>query len=247
MDEKVRETVNQLNALITDMPYKIDIVHPKEIKLLDKNARYMSHEMFENLVSNIKKDGALTSLPLCYREGDGRLIVLSGNHRVQAAVHAGLKRILILLIDKELTRQEQVAIQLSHNAIEGKDDLVILKELWDEIGEIDLKLYAGLDSETIKELEKMEFTTISEATPDFKQMIMLFLPEEVTELKKVLADADMLFAGDENFVLSRRHYEEVFRLVLDVKDKFSIVSNPTAFMKVVEMAKMYMESLSSAV
>jgi hypothetical protein len=151
---------------------------------------------------------------------------------------------LILLIDRELTRQEQVAIQLSHNAIEGKDDLVILKELWDEIGEIDLKLYAGLDSETLKELEKMEFATISEASPDFKQMIMLFLPEEISELKKVLADADMLFAGYQNFVLSRKHYDEVFRLILDVKDKYYIVSSPTAFMKVIEMARGYMEGWS---
>lgn len=125
MAKEIRETISDLNAHLQEMPYKLDLVNPREIILLDKNARYMTQEMFDNLVSNIKKDGGLSSLPLCYREPDGRLLVLSGNHRVQAAVHAGLEEVLILVIDKELTRQEQVAVQLSHNAIEGRDDPVI--------------------------------------------------------------------------------------------------------------------------
>ena len=236
MEEKIQQTIEQLNALLGDAPYKLDFVNPKEIKLLDKNARYMPHEMFQNLVGNVKRDGALTSLPLCYRDGD-QLIVLSGNHRVQAAVHAGLEGILIILIDKDLTRQEQVAIQLSHNAIEGKDDPVILKELWTEIEDIDLKLYAGLDSEIIQELENMEFVTISETAPDFKQVILTFLPEEIDQLKKLMEDADILFSADENFVLSRKHYETVFELLLQVKEKFSIVNNPTALLKIMDIAK----------
>jgi hypothetical protein len=106
MDEKIRKTITDLNAHLADMPYKLDLVDPRVILLLDKNARYMTQEMFENLVNNIKSDGGLSSLPLCYQEKDGRLLVLSGNHRVQAAVHAGLEEILVLVIDKELTRQE---------------------------------------------------------------------------------------------------------------------------------------------
>jgi len=236
MDEKVRKTISDLNAHLTDMPYKLDLVDPRSILLLEKNARYMTQEMFQNLVNNIKSDGGLSSLPLCYREKDGRLLVLSGNHRVQAAVHAHLEEILVLVIDKELTREEQVAVQLSHNAIEGKDDPVILKELWNEIEIIDLKMYAGLDSEIIKELEKMEFTSIVEARPDFKHIMLLFLPEEAEEIKKVLAEADLYFAGEQNYILSRKHYDEVFRLLVQVKDSYNIINNPTAFMKIVELA-----------
>ena len=242
MEEKVRETVGQLNGLLDNMPYKIDVVDPKSLRLLDKNARYMSHEMYQSLVSNIKRDGALTSLPLCYKS-KGEMLVLSGNHRVMAARDAKLEHILVLVIEKELSRQELVAIQLSHNAIEGKDDPVILKELWDEIQEIDLKLYAGLDSELLKELEKMEFVTISESAPDFKQMILLFLPEEISQIKSLLDDVDILFSGDENVIASRKYYEEVFKLLIGIKDRFNIVNNPTAFLKVVEMARLYMESL----
>jgi hypothetical protein len=136
MDEKIQATVKVLSDRLRETnatPYTLDVADPSAIKLLSKNARYMSHEMFENLVSNIKRDGALSSMPLCYREPDGTLLVLSGNHRVQAAAQAGLKQILVMVIDKELTREEQVAVQLSHNAIDGKDDPPMLKQLWDEI------------------------------------------------------------------------------------------------------------------
>ena len=237
MDKEIRHTITTLNTHLSGQPYKLDLVNPREILLLEKNARYMTEEMFRNLVGNIKKDGGLSSLPLCYREKDGRLLVLSGNHRVQAAIHAGLEEILVLVIDKELTRQEQVAVQLSHNAIEGKDDPVILKELWGEIEIIDLKMYAGLDSELIKELEKMEFTSIVEARPDFKHLMFLFLPEETEEIKKVLAEVDLYFSGEENYLLSRTHYEETFKLLVEIKDKYNIINNPTAFMKIVELAK----------
>jgi hypothetical protein len=241
MDEKIRETITQLNAHLKDMPYQLDYVPPGEIRLLDKNARYMSQEMFQNLVSNVRRDGALSSLPLCWRQPDGTLLVLSGNHRVQAAVHAGLEGILIFVIDRELTREELVAIQLSHNAIEGRDDPVILKELWDEIEMIDLKMYAGLDSEIVKELEKMEFLSIAEARPDFKQIILLFLPEEIEEIRQLMEDIDMIFSGDRNYILTRSHYDEVFRLIVDVKERYNIINNPTAFMKIIEFARERMD------
>lgn len=240
MDEKIqqaREAAARLNEILgDDVPYKLDVVHPKEIALLDKNARYMNHEMFTNLVSNIKKDGALSSLPLCWKQPEGGLVVLSGNHRVQAAALAGLEFVMILVIERDLTRSEQVAIQLSHNAISGKDDQAILKSLWDEIEDIDLRMYAGLDSELLAELDKLEFVTITDAQPEFKQIIFLFLPEEVDQIKALLQEADMLFSQDETFIATRRHYDEVFSTLVQVKEQFNIVNNPTALMKVFELA-----------
>ncbi len=111
--EEIKQNLETLNNALGHKDYNLDIVNPKEIKLLQKNARYMPQEMFDNLVNNIANDGALTSLPLCHKdEDDDKYIVLSGNHRVQAAVHAGLQQILIIAIKKKLTREETVSIQL---------------------------------------------------------------------------------------------------------------------------------------
>ena len=121
---------------------------PGDLRLLDKNARYMKAEQFQSLVENVKKDGNLSSLPLCYREEGGKLLVLSGNHRVMAARQAGLEQILVMVVADEKTEDEKLGIQLSHNAICGQDDLVILKELWESIRNVQARLYAGLDSDT---------------------------------------------------------------------------------------------------
>ena len=98
-------------------------------------------------------------------------------------------------------------------------------------------MYAGLDSELLAELDKLEFITISDAQPEFKQIIFLFLPEEVEQIKTLLQEADVLFSQDETFIVSRKHYEEVFSALVQVKEQFNIVNNPTALMKVFELAK----------
>lgn len=157
------------------------------------------------------------------------------------AVKAGLTSVLVLVIERELTRDEQVAIQLSHNAISGKDDPVLLKALWDEISDLEMKVYAGLDTESVRKLESMEFDSISEARLDFKAITFLFLPEEEAKLKEVLEKADGLFSGDGVYLASRGHYDRVFEAVVKAKEGYNIVNSPTALMKLVELAEEGME------
>ena len=50
-----------------------------------------------------------------------------------------------MVLGDEKDADEQLAIQLSHNAIAGQDDLVILKELWESIKDVQAKVMpAGL-------------------------------------------------------------------------------------------------------
>jgi hypothetical protein len=48
---------------------------------------------------------------------------------------------------------------------------------------------------------------------------------------------DLWLTGDEHYLLSVKHYEEVFRLVTEVKKEYKIVNTPTAFMKIFEMTR----------
>jgi hypothetical protein len=171
------------------------------------------------------------------------MTVLSGNHRVMAAREAGLPQIVVLYLDKPLSKGVKIAKQISHNAIVGKDDPVILKDLWGELDDIALRMYAGLDSETLKEIEKLEFTSISESHMDFKAVTLAFLPEEAEALKEAVAYADMIFAGEEAYLLSRKHFDLVFNMVADIKEKFNIVNNPTAIVKIMELARERLDEL----
>jgi len=120
--------------LIETKTYKADLT---KLKYLDANPRYMTPGQFKRLVENLKHDGVLTSAPLVYK-GE----VLSGNHRVQAAIEAGITEADIIEIISELTEQQKKAIALSHNSISGQDNLSLLQDY-----------YESLDSFKVEELD----------------------------------------------------------------------------------------------
>jgi len=100
--------------MIQTKTYKADLT---KLKLLDGNPRYMTPAQFKRLVKNLEHDGVLTSAPLVYK-GE----VISGNHRVQAAIEAGITDADIIEIISDLTESEKRAIALSHNSISGSTD-----------------------------------------------------------------------------------------------------------------------------
>ena len=125
-------------------------IDPREIKLLETNARYMKHEEFNRLVENIRRDGKLTSTPFLCKDDDDRWLCLSGNHRTRAAIEVGLPTITCLATDDPLSKEQRIAIQLSHNAIAGQDDPATLKALYEQILDTSLKQYSGLAKDRAK-------------------------------------------------------------------------------------------------
>ncbi|MFE7712531.1 ParB/Srx family N-terminal domain-containing protein [Streptomyces sp. NPDC057486] len=112
---------------------------PRLLTRLPVNARYMTKEEYDRLVENVRADGCLTSVPLVYGAGEyeeGRELVLSGNHRIDAAVDAGLDEIDVMLIDDPQEKDQLIARQISHNSIAGKDDPATPKQLYDEIEDV---------------------------------------------------------------------------------------------------------------
>ena len=93
----------ELNAaLVGVFPFRLAVYNPRELKLLEKNARFMRNDTFAQLVANVKKDKGLASMPLVYDgPGTDKPVVLSGNHRVQAAVAAELEQIICMVVDRE--------------------------------------------------------------------------------------------------------------------------------------------------
>lgn len=211
VEEATRDDIERLNVSLEGTRYKIGVVSVDEFEFLEKNAHYMPNEMFRNLVDNVKRDGALTSVPLCLKTKEGKYRVLSGNHRAMAAKEAGLKTVIVLYTDEEMSRSEQVAIQLSHNAINGKDDPVILKSLWDEIEDLSQKYYSGLDDKVMDELQKVELPSLSEVGLDFASMSFVFIPEEKAKVDSIMDKIkEFVSASDESHFAK---YSDFSRLV----------------------------------
>lgn len=235
VEEQARTEVERLNVGLKNHPYKLALVHVRDLEFLEKNARYMTNEMFRNLVDNIKRDGGLSSVPLCWKH-DGKYRVLSGNHRCMAAIEAGLQEVLVLFTDRELSKQEQIAIELRHNAIDGKDDMAILKELWDEIDDVSLKYYAGLDDKMLEEMEKAALTALSEVKLDYRSLTFLFLPHEVDALEEAFAHA-VECGGLQDIVYINRI--EDFKRLLDAQSKvqasYDVKNSATSLMLILDV------------
>lgn len=214
----------------------LEIINPRELKQLKSNARYFKKNTYRQLVDNLKKDGRLSSMPLCYRHEDGSREVLSGNHRVQGAIDAGLDHILVLTLIKPLEESGRIAIQLSHNALEGEDDPQILADLWSRISDIKEKLYAGLSSDTQKELENIKLTTFATPQVATKIVTFAFTTSEKELLDQVLDELSSTQAP-EIYLTSLELFEEFFQLLEEAKKKKSIKNSSLALVVLIDLAR----------
>ena len=234
----------QIRGLLTH-GYHLAEVDVGELEFLEKNARYMTNYMFNNLVENIRRDGTLTSVPLCCKH-DGKYKILSGNHRVKAAIEAGLTKLLVMYTDKPLSRAEQVAIALSHNSIEGKDDMVLLKELWAELDSVDLKKYSGLDDKTLWEMDKSEMQSLTEFHLEYKTQTFLFLPEEAERLQNVFEKALAEVHKDKVAYANRlQDFDRFIEAQSKIQNAYDVKNSAVVMMLMLDMFERHLEELQA--
>ncbi len=228
----------------------LDVRHcrmdPKALKLLDENAHFMSAEKYGQLKENIARDGVCTSAPLVYREDGGDLLVLSGNHRTQAAIDVGLEEIDVLIIESRLTRDEQKAIQLSHNALVGDDNSEILRRIYESISSVELREYSGLSKQDLAKLD-IPMVPPVDARVVFEQMTILFLPGEIEKIGDVLVECNKrgLFDGMV-CIETKASYERVTEAVRKIMEIEKVHNYATVFLTMAEYALNYIQSQTDA-
>lgn len=197
---------------------KVTVVHGKlaDLTPTDLNARYMRHETFAQLVANLRRDGVLTSTPFVWKHPDtGQLEIISGNHRVKAAIEAGITEASWIQCDEPLTEAERRAIQLSHNAITGEDDPMVLAELYERIDSVDLRKYSGLDDEQLGLIPSVDLTNLREPTLDMVSLSFVFLPSTWEDIKKAWDAAEDQVRTADHVWLAR--YEDHARLMTAIE------------------------------
>ena len=224
------------------MDIRIEKVDPSSLRKAEVNARFMSQEQFKQLVSNIKRDGVLSSTPFAARDPDGGYTVLSGNHRVAAAVEAGLESIDCMLTDDELTKDQRTAIQLSHNALVGQDDLPTLAKLYDSVDSVDMKVYAGLDDKTLDLLAEVDSASLSHANMRIKTVTIAFFPDEAEEQRKRLAS----FNPPPGEVWLARHavFDRLLDLMRSATTAYDIRNTAVGFDVLARIAENHLDDLA---
>jgi len=147
----------------------------------------------------------------------------------QAARDAGLTEVMLLYTDRELTRAQEVAIQLSHNAIAGQDDLAILRELYDEINDVALKEYSGLDDVLLGRMEPPNLDPLSEKGLEYRIVSIAFLPDEVQRAEELFARILAQCTGDTAWLNRMADYDRFLDALTAAKTAAGVKNTATAF------------------
>ena len=223
---------------------EIKRVDPRTLKRREVNARYMSPEEFKRLVENVRLDGGLTSAVLTCSLPDGGLEILSGHHRTAAAVEAGIATIEVINISTLLTEERKKAIQLSHNAINGKDNQSILAELYSDLS-LDAKIFSGLTDEILN-LDKLDIAGLGEAISKLRRSASPSCPRIArgrNTLNKIKANKQIVATH----VARYRDFNAVFDAIIAVKEKRGVVNSALALTVMAELAIERLQQLDSQV
>jgi len=235
--EKIEDqnaTLRETSKMLFGDTARLQIVDPKSLKLLKENARFFKKSTFKQLTENVKKDKRLSSVPLCHEVGNS-LEVLSGNHRVQAAVEAGLDMILVMVLQGNLEKNDKLSIQLSHNSLVGEDDKQILANLWSQIEDINAKCYAGLSSDQIGDLQKVKLVNFSTPTIRTKQISFAFTVSEFEAVQETIDELQSV-PGDIVYLAELSEFDDFFQALQQVKKSQNIKNGALALRRLIEIA-----------
>lgn len=235
----IRDKLKDINALID--PYQLAYVSPtNDCVPIERNAHYMDKNVFDRLTANVAADGFLSQLPFgMRRERDGKYVILSGNRRLKAAIQANLQYILILYIE-ETDKDTQLAYQLSHNALVGKDDVKLLKEIYEQIDSVEKKEFSGINGIRFIDDNTVKATPINDVNVELTEMKLLFLESRANEIKDILQTLEKAKI-DENSSIVIGNFEAFLSVVQEVKRQYGIVALNVAFSKMIDICSDYLK------
>lgn len=222
--------------MITEDRWKYEKV---DIDLLDEievNANEMSGEDFSQLVENIEKSG-LSSVPACVKKDNGRFVVISGNHRLRACKKLHHKTIGILYcLESEISQDEMIAIELSHNSLHGQTNTSILKKLFESIQSIDFKKFAHVSIDEVKPVET-EGIDIFAMKENFVFTVILY-PNSFENLEGLFGDVRDQSKKSDCIILASQEDNEkcLLKIQQDIGSHFGIKSPSITFAKMLELA-----------
>ena len=212
-------------------------VSPDEAHEQNINARAMPKQMLERLTATIGRDSRLESLPFCARTDNG-IEIVSGHHRFRAARAAGMKDLYVLLDVTGLNRDQIRAKQLAHNAIEGRDDESVLRQIYQAIEDAEAKLEAYVDlSMDDVEVPTVEIDNVR-LDLDLKSVTINFMPTERERFQEALDR--MTLESDEQWLAERKLFEPFIDLVQQLGHEYDIRAYGTILDKMAEIVRQHL-------
>lgn len=220
----------------TENRWKYEKVDISLIDEADMNANEMTGEDFAQLCDNIGKSG-LSSVPSCYKKENGRFVMISGHHRLRACKKLHYKTIGILYcLESELSKDEIIAIQLSHNSLHGHDNTSILKKLFEQIQSVDFKQFAHVNVDEIPPVNT-EGISVFALKENFVFTVVLY-PDSFDSLDELFGDIREQASKSDALILANEKENErlLLQLQTEIGKQYDIKSPNISFAKLLELA-----------
>lgn len=220
----------------TENRWKYEKVDISLIDEADMNANEMTGEDFAQLCDNIGKSG-LSSVPSCYKKENGRFVMISGHHRLRACKKLHYKTIGILYcLESELSKDEIIAIQLSHNSLHGHDNTSILKKLFEQIQSVDFKQFAHVNVDEIPPVNT-EGISVFALKENFVFTVVLY-PDSFDSLDELFGDIREQASKSDALILANEKENErlLLQLQTEIGKQYDIKSPSISFAKLLELA-----------
>lgn len=209
----------------------------------ETNANVMSEEMFNDLCESIGLSG-MSSVPSCYRKEDGRYTIISGHHRVKAARKLGYKELGFLWTDKKnLTQDEIIGLQLSHNSIHGEDNKAILKKLFEQIKDVQWKRISNITMDEIGTMAANQMSIVPIKACYTVSLILYSDAEEsfgelIGDIKELSGKSDVVMIAD-----SDPSEELLLKLNKELRSTLNIQSSSVAFATILKLAREQLKAM----
>ena len=220
----------------TENRWKYEKVNISLIDEADMNANEMTGEDFAQLCDNIGKSG-LSSVPSCYKKENGRFVMISGHHRLRACKKLHYKTIGILYcLESDLSKDEIIAIQLSHNSLHGHDNTSILKKLFEQIQSVDFKQFAHVNVDEIPPVST-EGISVFALKENFVFTVVLY-PDSFDSLDELFGDIREQASKSDALILANEKENErlLLKLQTEIGKQYDIKSPSISFAKLLELA-----------
>lgn len=212
---------------------KVDIDLIDEVEV---NANEMSGEDFAQLTENIAKSG-MSTVPACVRKNDGRYVMISGNHRLRACRKLRYRTLGVLYCEEdEITRDEVIAIELSHNSLHGEANTGILKKLFASIQSVDFKKFAHVNVDEIAPVSTDGINIVA-MQENFVFTVILY-PDSFWSLDALFGDIREQARKSDAVILAagRDNERALLKIQSEIGKEYGIKSPATTFARLLSLA-----------
>ncbi len=129
------------------MKTEIRKLHLKSLKETEGNPQKMDDKTFSGLVASIRKKGWYFALPDVWEYELGQYKIISGHHRIRAAMQAGiLEHDCNVIVDKDYNEEQAKKDLLESNERHGQPDELLLTDFVENlIDDYDIDLDSLID------------------------------------------------------------------------------------------------------